>query len=606
MTSTSEAVASRIAGAPALGADHDAIVVAETMMAWFTSAAFHPRAAASCSISRWAGSPQRTAATISGGNCSTSGVDQRHGRLEPLVVLGPDPWSVDPRLAGRRIPVGHDHPVDVARGRAGADEAADPHRLGPRWLELVELREQAGSLGWQGGDVASRSSLLGDDEVQDRVEVVFAGQDGHIQAVGIVAIRVHGRIVSTRSRRRLGIDGLTMTVGPTRRGHLAHPIPLDNGLRCRDVIPRPPVTESDAELETAWFELIEDIGTTVWMSGLRSPTLEERCRRQGLRIVEDPTQAETVVITAAELAMIADLPDTTTVVCLASNRLRARPGNRGTTVAPSLLPRLVAATGVDDRRRGEVFGLLRSVTEPRIALSLRSPTSRRLVLRALALHVDGPRFAFVRLLARFGNRAWFAFPGWLVVAYGAGRADGPRVSGQFGYADNVDVTRFIGEPPEIVERSGPRQNQAQEAEALHELASTTFAPFVPRVVPPRDGHPGLSTTRLRGQTLTPKRLSDNDLIRWTEEAAATLALLQSATADDDGTVLVHGDFWLGNLIVDDDHVVGVFDWEDAHRGSPEIDRAFLTDGLVAYLDRDTDFAAAIRAAVRRGLDRPRT
>ncbi len=368
---------------------------------------------------------------------------------------------------------------------------------------------------------------------------------------------------------------------------------------------RLPPADLDTELATSWFDLIDDIGATVWMSGLWSPTLERRCDRHGVRLVDDPMEADTVMITATELDLVEHLRDTTTVVCLATNRLRTRPGHRKppNRATPALLPRLVAATGVDGNRRGEVFGLLRSVGEPRVALSLRSAAARQLVLRALALHVDGPRFVFVRLLATLGRVGWFAYPGWLVVAHGVGRASGPRVTGQFGYADNLDVTRFIGEPPEIIERAGPAQNQAHEAAALGELASTAFAPLVPRVVTPRHRRPGLSTTRLRGETLTPNRLSDTELIRWTEEAAATLALLQAATTHEDGTVLVHGDYWLGNLTVEHDGVVGVFDWELAHRGSPEEDRDFLTDGLVRYLDRDAEFAERIRSAVRRGLDR---
>ena len=112
------------------------------------------------------------------------------------------------------------------------------------------------------------------------------------------------------------------------------------------------------------------------------------------------------------------------------------------------------------------------------------------------------------------------------------------------------------------------------------------------------------TTRLPGTPLAPKDLSDDRLMHWTEQAAATLALLQAATEDEDGTVLVHGDLWLGNLTVEGDDVVGVFDWELAHRGSRQEDRDFLTEGLVSYLDRDPAFAERVRRAVDRGIERP--
>ena len=86
-------------------------------------------------------------------------------------------------------------------------------------------------------------------------------------------------------------------------------------------------------------------------------------------------------------------------------------------------------------------------------------------------------------------------------------------------------------------------------------------------------------------------------------AARALALLQSSTRHEDGTVLVHGDYWLGNLIVDRGQVVGVFDWELAQRGSPEEDRRFLADSLVRSLERDADFAAQVNDAVERGFAR---
>ncbi len=360
-----------------------------------------------------------------------------------------------------------------------------------------------------------------------------------------------------------------------------------------------------SELATSWFEFIDDVGATIWAGELRCPALERRCARVGVRLVLDPASADTVLVSAAELELVEGLPATVTIVCLAANRLRVRPWPRGAhhRVTPTLLPRVVSATGVDDIRRGEVFGLLRSVAEPRVALSLRSPVARQLVLQALALHIRGIRLSLLRLLVGLGRFGWFAYPGWLVVAHGDGRAREPRVAGQFGYEPSTDVTRFLGEPPELIERAGPADPRAREAAALRELEATDFKRFVPRVVASADPQRGLITTRLRGVPLSPRDLSDDQLMVWTECAAATLARLQAATEHEDGTVLVHGDFWLGNVSVEDGDVVGVFDWELAHRGSRQEDREFLVDGLVGYLDRDAAFAERVRSAVARGLER---
>jgi aminoglycoside phosphotransferase (APT) family kinase protein len=46
-------------------------------------------------------------------------------------------------------------------------------------------------------------------------------------------------------------------------------------------------------------------------------------------------------------------------------------------------------------------------------------------------------------------------------------------------------------------------------------------------------------------------------------------------------VLVHGDYWLGNLLVDADRVVGVLDWGNAHWGERGEDLRHLVDSLVA-------------------------
>jgi hypothetical protein len=52
--------------------------------------------------------------------------------------------------------------------------------------------------------------------------------------------------------------------------------------------------------------------------------------------------------------------------------------------------------------------------------------------------------------------------------------------------------------------------------------------------------------------------------------------------------VVHGDFWAGNLLVDEGRVLGVIDWEHARlTGSPVIDLARFATSYSLYLDRHT-------------------
>jgi aminoglycoside phosphotransferase (APT) family kinase protein len=50
--------------------------------------------------------------------------------------------------------------------------------------------------------------------------------------------------------------------------------------------------------------------------------------------------------------------------------------------------------------------------------------------------------------------------------------------------------------------------------------------------------------------------------------------------------LLHGDVWPGNVILRDDEVVGVIDWEDAAIGDPLADLAITRIELLWALDRD--------------------
>jgi aminoglycoside phosphotransferase (APT) family kinase protein len=72
-----------------------------------------------------------------------------------------------------------------------------------------------------------------------------------------------------------------------------------------------------------------------------------------------------------------------------------------------------------------------------------------------------------------------------------------------------------------------------------------------------------STERRAGQSPTTPLLDQVD------------AYLATAAPSFDETVLVHGDLWQGNLLYDNDQVVGVIDWEAAGAGNPGIDLGSL-------------------------------
>ncbi len=96
---------------------------------------------------------------------------------------------------------------------------------------------------------------------------------------------------------------------------------------------------------------------------------------------------------------------------------------------------------------------------------------------------------------------------------------------------------------------------------------------------------------------------DGELIRFVERAASALSVLQAHTRHPDGSVLVHGDYWLGNVLIDRDRLVGVIDWEEAHRGSDVVDRVFLVESLLSSTGRaaDSDFVSRLHRAVERGM-----
>jgi aminoglycoside phosphotransferase (APT) family kinase protein len=90
----------------------------------------------------------------------------------------------------------------------------------------------------------------------------------------------------------------------------------------------------------------------------------------------------------------------------------------------------------------------------------------------------------------------------------------------------------------------------------------------------RVGTAGLNLEH-EGLSLDEPRPTLNAAMREPEVLAALAALPVPAQGK---AVVCHGDFWPGNVLWRDEHVVGIIDWEEAHLGHP------LTDVSIARLD----------------------
>jgi RIO-like serine/threonine protein kinase len=175
--------------------------------------------------------------------------------------------------------------------------------------------------------------------------------------------------------------------------------------------------------------------------------------------------------------------------------------------------------------------------------------------------------------------------------------EGPPVTGRIGYEDSEEVKVVHGDPPELVEKRYLRQLEAdRETTALEALAEAGFA-LAPRPVR-RDGPLLATQTWLSGRALNVERLGDEELEAWILRAADVLAGLRRRTASG-GEVLRHGDFWLGNLLVEGDTIVGVVDWTEATRGEPAADADHLVATLVESgrisAERGRDLRALVEA-----------
>lgn len=258
------------------------------------------------------------------------------------------------------------------------------------------------------------------------------------------------------------------------------------------------------------------------------------------------------------------------------DRLRGRRGGGDLRPSPGHLVRSVERT--TQREVRQLFALLRSSRRPVTAFDARSASGMRVTLAGDLTHVGGLRGLALRLAMRLpASLVARLVPGWLVVAGPAGATAPDRVIGKIAndHSDEVKIVR--GDPPSQLEKHFVRSEPTAEARALVELTGSTFS-LAPELL-------ALDGSRLRyrwltGRTLEIPRLSEEELLAWTDRAAAVLADLQAATRQPDGSVLVHGDYWLGNVLVEGDRICGVLDWTMSRRGPADVDRDFLVEGLV--------------------------
>ena len=230
------------------------------------------------------------------------------------------------------------------------------------------------------------------------------------------------------------------------------------------------------------------------------------------------------------------------------------------------------------------FGLLRSSVDGVTAFDLDAPRATAAVLSAAAVRTGRFRTAGLDVLGNLARRgtASSLLPACMVVAC---QADAPwipcdrRPTGRLGYRDSHESKVLRGEPPaELEKRYSSADGSRREAMALRTLEACGFR-SAPRLV--AEAPDRTRQTWIWGRPLRPGSLHPSEVRLWVSRAAQLLGEMHRATARDDDRVLVHGDYWLGNLLVEADEVVGVLDWCDAHWGEPAEDLRHLVDSLMA-------------------------
>ena len=135
-------------------------------------------------------------------------------------------------------------------------------------------------------------------------------------------------------------------------------------------------------------------------------------------------------------------------------------------------------------------------------------------------------------------------------------------------ADMIVVRRLSGET--LARRILRDDTYAKARERLTEQCGQALARLHTKVSP--DDVPGLP---VEGDSLDGMRLMLDELGEPHPALELGLLRLSRSRPSAVGRTLVHGDFRLGNLMVDADGLVGVLDWELAHVGDPAEDLGWL-------------------------------
>jgi hypothetical protein len=268
------------------------------------------------------------------------------------------------------------------------------------------------------------------------------------------------------------------------------------------------------------------------------------------------------------------LADVRTSPLRLADRLSGRRSRRGST-SLTVVRRAAADAGLEV---DQCFGLLRSSEQVGAAFDLGCPAVGRLVLGETAVRSEGLRRRALGLLAHaaatpLGCRL---VPSLLVVLHRIGAA--PVAERRTGLlALNPDKQRLVlmGEPPHSGEKYyRSSADAAREADALRRLDRS---PLVPRLLGRPTPH-HVSFAWLPGHVLPVRQLAAAELVAWTARAASALATVHAAVEGEPS--FTHGDFWLGNLLVDGEHVTGVIDWTECVDGEPAADLTYLVESLI--------------------------
>ncbi len=254
------------------------------------------------------------------------------------------------------------------------------------------------------------------------------------------------------------------------------------------------------------------------------------------------------------------------------------------------------------------FALLRASAASVTAFDLDAPEASRAVLQGCCHTSQRRSSPGLGALEHGITHTWTGpvvsalVPACLMLATSASAPWTPeprRITGRIGYDDSVESKMLQGEPPAEVEKRYASESEASaEAWALETLADSGLD-IAPRLLAWPAPDRSCVSWLAGGRPLEVATLTDDELEVWLRRAGALLASVQRATGvDEDGRVLVHGDYWLGNLVHRGDRIVGVVDWTTARQDDPETDLTYLVDSLPSVRPTSVRMLDDLRSAVR--------